>query len=116
MDVTQSAGQDDADRFRAVFRRGFHIMKLFNRTILVGAAAAALSLTACTPPNGGASARASGSLALSNDDSTVFAVDTDNGQLLRIDPVTKDVKTITVGKSPVRVIVGPDDTVFVTNN
>lgn len=91
-------------------------MKVFKRTMLVGALTAAFSLTACTPPNGGASARASGSLALSNDDSTVFAVDTDNGKLLRIDPVSKDVKEIAVGKAPVRVIVSPDDTVFVTNS
>ncbi len=91
-------------------------MKVFKRTMLVGALTAAFSLTACTPPNGGASARASGSLALSNDDSTVFAVDTDNGKLLRIDPVSKDVKEITVGSAPVRVIVSPDDTVFVTNS
>lgn len=91
-------------------------MKVFKRTMLVGAAAAAFSLTACTPPNGGAAARASGSLALSNDDSIVFAVDTDNGKLLRIDPVSKDVKEIAVGKAPVRVIVGPDDTAFVSNS
>jgi len=91
-------------------------MNVFTRSVLVGAAAAAISFSGCTPPNSGASARASGSLALSNDDSTVFAVDTDNGQLLRIDPVSKDVKTIAVGKAPARVIVAADDTVFVTNS
>ena len=91
-------------------------MKVFKRTMLVGAAAAAFSMTACAPPNGAPAARASGSLALSNDDSTVFAVDTDNGKLLRIDPVSKDVKEIVVGRAPVRVIVGPDDTAFVSNS
>ena len=90
-------------------------MNWFKRSMILGACAAALSFTACTPPGNGASSRASGSLALSNDDSTVFAVDTDNGVLAVINPATGDVKPVAVGKSPVRVIVGPDDTAFVTN-
>lgn len=90
-------------------------MNWFKRSMLLGAIAASISFTGCTPPNSGASARASGSLALSNDDSTVFAVDTDNGILAVINPSTKTVLPIAVGKSPVRVLVAPDDTVFVTN-
>ncbi len=92
-------------------------MNFFKRSMLLGAVAAAISFSGCTPPNSGASARASGSLALSNDDSTVFAVDTDNGMLAVINPAkTDDVRLVPVGKSPVRVIVAPDDTVFVANN
>ncbi len=92
-------------------------MNFFKRSMLLGAVAAAISFSSCTPPNSGASARASGSLALSNDDSTVFAVDTDNGVLAVINPERPDdVRLVPVGKSPVRVIVAPDDTVFVANN
>ena len=90
-------------------------MNWFTRSMLLGATAASLSFSGCTPPNSGASARASGSLALSNDDSTVFAVDTDNGVLAVINPSTKEVRQVAVGKSPVRVLVAPDDTAFVTN-
>src|SRR3990167_5852029 len=95
---------------------GVHTMNFFKRSMLLGAFAAAISFTGCTPPNSGASARASGSLALSNDDSTVFAVDTDNGTLSLIDAQTKEVTVaIPVGKSPARVVIGPDDTAFVSN-
>ncbi len=90
-------------------------MNGFNRSMLLGAVAAAISFSSCTPPSSGTASRASGSLALSADDSTVFAVDTDNGVLAVINPTTKEVRQVTVGKSPVRVIVGTDDTVFVSN-
>ena len=83
--------------------------------MLLGAVAAAISFSSCTPPSSGTASRASGSLALSADDSTLFAVDTDNGVLAVINPITKEVRQVTVGKSPVRVIVGTDDTVFVSN-
>ena len=94
---------------------GVHTMNWFKRSMLLGAFAAAISFTSCTPPNTGATSRASGSLALSNDDSTVFAVDTDNGVLAVINPASGEVKQVAVGKSPVRVIVSPDDTAFVAN-
>ncbi len=90
-------------------------MNWFKRSMLLGACAAAVSFTGCTPPSSGTAARASGSLALSSDDSTVFAVDTDNGVLAVINPSTQEVRQVPVGKSPVRVLVGTDDTVFVTN-
>ncbi len=92
---------------------GVHTMN-FKRSMMLGAFAAAISFSACTPP-GGASSRASGSLALSHDDSTVFAVDTDNGVLARIDAKTRAVQLIPVGQSPARVVIGPDDTAFVSN-
>ena len=97
------------------FPLGVHTMNWFKRSMLLGAVAAALSFSACTPPSTGASARASGSLALSNDDSTVFAVDTDNGALAVIDPATKEVRRVPVGRNRVRVGGGPDDTAFVAN-
>ncbi len=91
-------------------------MNWFKRSMVVGALAAAMSFTGCTPPGNGAAARASGSLALTNDDSLVFAVDTDNDVMVVINPTTREVpQRIPVGKSPVRVIVSADDTAFVTN-
>lgn len=101
--------------FRPFPAVGVHTMNWFKRSMLLGALAASISFTGCTPPSSGTASRASGSLALSSDDSTVFAVDTDNGVLAVINPVTRDVRHVPVGKSPVRVVVGPDDTAFVTN-
>jgi YVTN family beta-propeller protein len=57
-----------------------------------------------------------GSLALSNDGSQVFAVDTDSSTLLIAD--AKDghlLHSVKVGASPVRVLVGADGRVFVSN-
>lgn len=91
-------------------------MNWFKRTMLVGALAAGVLLTGCTPAAQGNSSRSSGSLALSADDSTLYAVDTDNGVLAIIPVATPDQKTlITVGQSPMRVVLGPDDTAYVAN-
>lgn len=90
-------------------------MNWFKRSMLVGAVAAALALTGCAPQNGPAQ-RASGSLALTGDDALLYAVDTDNAVLVVIDTKTQaEVAQVKVGASPVRVLVGPDDTAFVTN-
>ena len=59
---------------------------------------------------------ASGSLALSQDDGLLYAVDTDSDQLFVIDAKTEEVKaSVHVGKHPEKVIVGRDDTIFVAN-
>lgn len=91
-------------------------MNWFKRGLVVGAVAAAM-LVGCTPPGEvGSGARSSGSLALSSDDSTLYAVDTDNGVLAIINVADSTKKALVpVGKSPVRVIVGSDDTVYVAN-
>lgn len=89
-------------------------MNWFKRSMLVGALAAATSFMGCQPP-AQPSSRASGSLALSSDDATVFAVDTDNGVLAVIDPATKEVRHVKVGLAPARVVVDSNDTAFVTN-
>lgn len=96
------------------FEAGVH-MHWFKRSMVVGAVAAALAFSGCRPEGNAAAARASGSVALSNDDSIVYAVDTDNGVLAVIDPTTKDVRTVKVGEQPSRVIVDLNDTVFVSN-
>jgi len=59
---------------------------------------------------------ASGSLALSSDDGTLYAVDTDSNQLFVLDARTEELKAaVAVGKSPETVVVGKDDTIFVAN-
>jgi YVTN family beta-propeller protein len=91
-------------------------MNWFKPTVLWGGVASGLMMVACTPVAQGISSRASGSLALSSDDSTLYAVDTDNGVLAVIPLATPDQKTlVAVGKSPVRVVLGPDDTAYVAN-
>lgn len=90
-------------------------MNWFKRSMLVGALAAALGLPGCAP-QGGPGQRASGSLALTSDDALLYAVDTDNAVLVVIDTRTQaEVAQVKVGVSPARVLVGPDDTAFVTN-
>ncbi|MFO0594531.1 MAG: hypothetical protein U0228_04485 [Myxococcaceae bacterium] len=91
-------------------------MNWFKRSLLLGALTAAVAFTGCNPPGNAAAARASGSVALTNDDKQVLAVDTDNNVLVRFDPTTKAILgQVTVGKSPARVIVDANDTAFVTN-
>lgn len=90
-------------------------MKSFQKTLVVGAVAAALSFSACEPQRVPGAGRSSGSLALSKDDSKVFAVDTDNNILAVITPSTSEVRHIPVGKNPVRVVLGADETAFVSN-
>ncbi len=76
-------------------------------------------LAACGPPPSIATkvrGAADGTLALSVDGSLVYAVSADDNTLVVVDPAAKTVvATVAVGKSPARVIVGPDDTIFVSN-
>lgn len=86
----------------------------FWKSGLVGAVAGCL--LACSPGGGPNQSRGSGSLALSTDDKYLYAADTDNGIVAVIDPEQKLVlERIAVGKSPTKIAVGPDDTVYVTN-
>jgi YVTN family beta-propeller protein len=58
----------------------------------------------------------SGSLALSNDETLLYAADTDNGVLAVIDLKAGSlITTVKVGVRPFRVVVGQDDTVYVAN-
>ena len=58
----------------------------------------------------------SGSLALSNDDGLLYAVDTDSNQLFVLDSRSEEVvASVKVGQQPERVVVGRDDTIFVSN-
>ncbi|GMU03017.1 hypothetical protein KH5H1_71370 [Corallococcus caeni] len=59
---------------------------------------------------------ASGSVALSRDDSLLYVVDADNGLLAVVDTARREkVSEVRVGSRPERVAVGVDDTVYVTN-
>ncbi|GMU04361.1 c-type cytochrome [Corallococcus caeni] len=59
---------------------------------------------------------ASGSVALSRDDSLLYVVDADNGLLAVVDTARREkVSEVRVGSRPERVTVGVDDTVYVTN-
>ena len=75
------------------------------------------ALWACTPeaPGGGGNS-ASGSVAMSRDDSLVYAVDPDLDTLYVVnakDP--SSFKEVKVGRTPEKVLVAPDDTVYVAN-
>jgi YVTN family beta-propeller protein len=59
---------------------------------------------------------ASGSLGLSRDDALLYAADSDSDSLFVIDAKTESVVAqVKVGKQPERVLVGPDDTIYVSN-
>ncbi|MDX2014402.1 MAG: c-type cytochrome [Myxococcaceae bacterium] len=91
-------------------------MNWFKRAVLGGALAAGPLLSACTPAAAGNTARSSGSLALSADDSTLYAVDTDNGVLAVMSLTNPSEKyLVPVGKEPVRLIIGADETIYVAN-
>lgn len=78
-------------------------------------AASTMMMFGCTTPPQGASA-ASGSLALSMDDSRLYATDTDNGVVSVIDTKTDtQLYNVKVGTRPFRVVVGKDDTLYVAN-
>ncbi|MFT3838437.1 MAG: c-type cytochrome [Myxococcaceae bacterium] len=62
------------------------------------------------------SARASGSVAISKDDALVYAADSDNGTLAVVSAKSHElVATVKVGTRPSRVVVAPDETIFVAN-
>lgn len=90
-------------------------MNWFKRSLVVGAVTASMMLGCAQPPNG-TSIRASGSLALSSDDALLYAADTDNGIVAVIDTKSdQKIAEVKVGKSPVRVLVGADDAIYVAN-
>jgi YVTN family beta-propeller protein len=83
---------------------------------LVGALVACAVLTGCPQPGTGAAPRSSGSLALSQDDALLYAADTDNGIVGVIDTASQQkIAQVEVGRAPTRVLVGPDDTIYVSN-
>lgn len=88
-------------------------MKIRIVGVLVGLALMGFSGCAKETPSYSAT---SGSLGLSRDDALLYAADADSNQLLVIDTKTDQVLArVPVGKTPEKVLVGLDDTIYVTN-
>ncbi|MBZ4414951.1 c-type cytochrome [Myxococcus sp. RHSTA-1-4] len=87
------------------------------RHVLAAVLASALGLAGCGDRQAEATwSNASGSVALSRDDAFLYAVDADNGVLSVVDTARGEkVGEVKVGRAPERVVVGPDDTVYVSN-
>lgn len=84
--------------------------------IWIAAMVAMLALGGCNASPQASVTRSSGSLALSNDDALLYAADADNGVLAVVEVESEQVLAkVPVGPMPERVVVGPDDTVYVTN-
>jgi YVTN family beta-propeller protein len=67
-----------------------------------------------TPAGGGNSA--SGSIAITRDDALLYAADSDLNQVFVVDAKSNAVTaTINVGKQPEKVLIAPDETVYVAN-
>ncbi len=91
-------------------------MGWLKKGLMVGGAVAALVTTGCGSTQQQRNSTASGSLALSTDDSRLYAADSDNGVVSVIDTTT-DTKLydVKVGARPMRLAVGSDDTLYVAN-
>jgi YVTN family beta-propeller protein len=90
-------------------------MNWFKKTMLIGAISAS-ALFGCEANHSGAGSSSSGSLSISKDNAFLYAADTDNGILAVVDVKSKTkVAEIKVGKDPVRVLVGADETIYVAN-
>lgn len=87
------------------------------KTLLGAALAAVLAFgPGCSNNSSAGGNSASGSLGVSRDDALLFAADSDLDTLFVIDARTQAVVSeIAVGRQPEKVLVGPDDTVYVTN-
>ena len=87
------------------------------KRLLTAALAACLSLAPACSPNASAGGNsANGSLGVSRDDALLYAADSDLDSVFVVDAKTQTVQsTIKVGRQPEKVLVGPDDTVYVTN-
>jgi YVTN family beta-propeller protein len=88
------------------------------KRLLTAALAACLSFgTGCAPNAAGGGNSANGSLGVSRDDALLFAADSDLDVVFVVDAKTQTVvgEPIKVGRQPEKVLVGPDDTVYVTN-
>ncbi|MFL5322139.1 MAG: c-type cytochrome [Myxococcaceae bacterium] len=77
---------------------------------------AAMVLVGCSSQAPDSYTNSSGALALSRDDSLVYAADSDNDALFVVDAKSRQtVAQIKVGHNPEHVIVGADDTIYVSN-
>ncbi|MDP1825502.1 MAG: c-type cytochrome [Archangium sp.] len=74
-----------------------------------------LAGTGCSEPSAGGGNTSGGSVGISRDDALVYAADGDLDVLFVMDTSTHEIREIPVGRQPEKVLVGPDDTVYVTN-
>jgi predicted small secreted protein len=78
--------------------------------------AVALMLTACNDRQPIGKPASAGSLAFSNDGKLLYAADTDNGVLIAVDLATRQkVAQVKVGEGAAVVVVGADETIYVSN-
>ncbi len=90
-------------------------MGWMKKGLLIGGVASAL-LVGCGSNQQTKNATASGSLALSNDDSMLYAADSDNGVVSVIDTkANTKAYEVPVGSRPMKLAVGGDDTLYVAN-
>ncbi|MFT3712874.1 MAG: c-type cytochrome [Archangium sp.] len=84
---------------------------------MTAALAACLSFApACAPNAAGGGSTANGSVGVSRDDALLYAADQDLDTVFVVDTKTQAVTaSIKVGRQPEKLLVGGDDTVFVTN-
>ncbi|MGV3625746.1 MAG: c-type cytochrome [Archangium sp.] len=76
----------------------------------------ALAVSGCQGPAVGGGSSASGSVGITRDDALVYAADADLDRVFVLDTRTREVvRTVKVGRQPEKVLVGSDDTVYVTN-
>lgn len=87
------------------------------KRLLTAALAACLSFApACAPNAAGGGSTASGSLGVSKDDALLYAADPDLDTVFVMDLKSQTVThSIKVGRQPEKVLVSPDETVYVTN-
>ncbi len=82
----------------------------------VAGMAAALVFAACNDQQPVGKPASAGSLAFSNDGKLLYAADTDNGVLMAVDlSSTQKVGQVKVGEAPAVVLVGADDSIYVSN-
>src|SRR4051812_9107821 len=77
---------------------------------------AAMVLVGCSSQAPDSYTNSSGAVALSRDDSLVYAADSDNDALFVVDAASRQtVAQVKTGHNPEHVIVGKDDTIYVSN-
>lgn len=77
---------------------------------------ATLGVMGCGDGSRNLSGTSSGTLALSKDEALLYVLDTDNEAVLVVDTATRAMVTeIKVGRAPERILVGDDDTLYVSN-
>ncbi len=91
-------------------------MITWRKSLLAGALCTSMLFSGCDQPKTSTYTSSAGSLALSRGDELLYVVDSDNDALMVVDTQTEaKLAQVKVGRSPERVVVGPDDTIYVSN-